>query len=104
MKISVLRNIIDTESIYQITSITKLKVNRSEMGAAFFATTGDDFRLLEFEIILFGNQKTSIKKWVGYNATETDREEALRAITTLRDVVIGYWSNNQSNIPKIEFT
>ncbi len=103
MKISVLGNIIDTEHIYAITSITKLKFNRDTEMGGYYTTTGPDFRVLEFDIILFDGIKRNIRKGISFDATELDREEALRAITTLRDVVIGYWSNNQSNIPKIEF-
>lgn len=120
MKISVLGNIIDTKKIYRISNI----ITNSEYGHIDF----------EFVIDMYNKKQLCIRKssgcYINYQedfATIDEENFKIRCetgeridrklieesktylkykkqIETLRNVIIAYWSNNQSDIPKIEFT
>jgi hypothetical protein len=99
MKISVLGNLIDTENIYQITPIVFTKYDdRDWCEGSWIETEESECEKAKFKIKFF-NSNSLIIEIDCYK----DKDAEIQKIKTLRDVVIGYWSNNQSNIPKVEF-
>lgn len=109
MKISVLGNIIDTELIYNITPI---KESDRWVDFKFFIKFFNDKELLiertsncyiyDGYIIISGSNSRNPGNIEDIHNSE-HYKKALKEITTLRDAIIAYWSNNQSAIPKLEF-
>ena len=95
MKISVLGSIIDTKNIYEITPIWT-QFNSTYENVPLIGNVGFtiySFNDIHFDICLECEDFTDVKAG----------EIRLAKITKLRDEIIKYWSDNQSEIPKIEF-
>ena len=113
MKISVLGNIIDTENIYQITPIYQKQNDHFSFTFSILFFNDKEFKVFKNAGVYFdGSTYLNIPEENIKDYKEGTQERAINSITykknlkeieTLRDVVISYWSNNQSNIPKIEF-
>jgi hypothetical protein len=97
MKINILGVTIDTEKIYQVTEIRKpnnWQFNDSE-------DSQDDSRdwLYSFKIVFDNNSEMVITS--PYQLGKSKKAEDY--LVDVRKQVIDWWSNNQSDIPKIEF-
>lgn len=93
MKISVLGDIIETENIYKITNI---RFDNKCIKVSYGIIAG-----VYFDVIGCGNTHlVRVGLGVDLKNISTVQKSKLKEI---RDVIIAYWSNNQSNIPKIEF-
>lgn len=118
MKISVLGNIIDTEDIYQITPIKENQFNINFFNSKSLTIYRSFYELLCKKFIEETNPSNELKQQLKnsfclyispelyeyeINNKEKITKECERQLETIRNVIISYWSNNQSQIPKIEF-
>lgn len=91
MKVSVLGNIIDTEDIYMITKVM------------------EDLNNYSFEIKFFNHKEFTVSTYYHnvYDSSKNSKENnelKKEKVSKLRDELIKLWSNNQSDILKLEFT
>ena len=105
MKISVLGNIVETEYIYQVTPILIKDKYTREFKIKMFNQKDFVISLDTFNINNDGTLEF-IHTMYRHNS-EQNTEKAiiviLKYLNSIRDEVIKHWSNNQSDIPKIEF-
>lgn len=93
MKIAVLGDIIDTDTIYQIEEVKYNPRNAYP----------EDEVYIESFLIKFFNRKELLIQDKNYCYHKGIDKNLMIKLNKLREEVIRYWSNNQSQIPKIEF-
>lgn len=111
MKISVLGDIIDTESIYRITPIEKKENNFFKYYFTIYFFNKEKLLITLDTGIYFSGTHLSINSsgYDNHNATLEDAlnskeyKDSLIRIENLRNKIISYWNKSNTNIPLLEF-
>jgi hypothetical protein len=116
MKISVIGNIIDTKHIYRITPIEEIMLPIGMNGGNEYIFTIKMFNDMIDEkeldirlscrdydsqkyILIFDIEDMCIRESEYYKLSKQTKQ----AVEILREKIVSYWSNNQLDIPKLEF-
>ncbi len=112
MKIAVCGDIIDTEHIYKIDSISSDENLKKYFGFTIYCFNNTKLRIRRsiYDIFMTKDESWS-NKYLRMEKEQHNNPNFYNELSkkceieleTIRNIIIAYWSNNQSNIPKIDF-